>query len=304
MIKPPRLKQNDTVGIVAPARSITVEEVETAIAIFKEWGLQVKQGKHLYSQYHQFAGKDKERAADFQEMVNNPEVRAIFCARGGYGTIKIMEHLDLEPLRNDPKWIVGFSDITVLHSCLNQHYGIQTLHAPMPVNLTRDSQKTEAIQMLNKALFEGSIEFSWETKTSTLPPEPLRGTLTGGNLSVLYSLSGTQYDVKTHEKILFIEDLDEYLYHIDRMLMNFKHSGKLDHIKALLVGGMTEMNDNKTPFGFTAEHIIKNITESYPFPVLYNLPSGHIPQNHPLFMGGEVVIERVEDSRAQIRFIS
>jgi muramoyltetrapeptide carboxypeptidase len=302
MITPPSLNKNDTVGFVAPARSISQSEMKTAFEIYESWGLKIKTGKNLYNQYNQFAGTDKERAADFQEMMDDPEVKAIICARGGYGTVKIMEYLNFKNFKKNPKWIVGYSDITVLHSYLTQKVGVKTLHATMPLNMTEATRNNKSVHLLKQTLFGEKPGFEWEAEITDKNFRETEGELTGGNLSVLYSLRGTPYDIDTTNKILFLEDLDEYLYHVDRMMMNLKTGGKLSNIKALLVGGMTDMNDNTKPFGMDAKEIIKTITNDLDLTVIMDSPVGHIPENMPLVMGGHAKIKCYKDNRIWIGF--
>ena len=302
MQTPPALKKNDAIGIIAPARSISREEVQPAIDLFESWGLKVKLGDHLFHVFHQFAGRDKERAADLQTFMDDREIKAIMCARGGYGTVKLMEHLNFDQFRKQPKWIIGYSDITVLHSYITQQLGIKTLHATMPLNIKSSSDNLPATQLLREVLFGNKLEYSWNTSTAINFSGKLSGEITGGNLSVLYSLSGTNFDINTTDKILFIEDLDEYLYHIDRMLMNFKHSNKFSSLKVLLIGGMTDMNDNKVAYGYTAHEIIDNITQDYSFPVIYDFPAGHFPNNLPIIMGSNVEIEQTGEKELTIHF--
>ncbi len=302
MIAPPSLNQNDTIGIVAPARSISQSELKTAFEIFESWGLKIKTGKNLYNQHNQFAGTDKERASDFQAMMDDPEIKAIVCARGGYGTVKIMEHLNFQSFRDNPKWVVGYSDITVLHSYITQKLGVKTLHAAMPLNLTEKTRNNKSTQQLKQTLFGDNPEFEWEAEINRKSFRKTEGQLTGGNLSVLYSLRGTPYDIDTNNKILFLEDLDEYLYHIDRMMMNLRTGGKLSNLKALLVGGMTDMNDNSSPFGMNATEIIQTITKNAEFPVIFDAPVGHIKENMPLIMGGYAKIERIHTKSVRLSF--
>ena len=218
-------------------------------------------------------------------MLDDAEIKAIFCARGGYGSVRIIDLLDFSSFRESSKWVVGYSDITVFHSHINKHFGIQTLHAAMPINFP-EGKKNDSLSSL-KAILEG------QNTAYTMPENDLNrqgkanGQLCGGNLSMLYSLSGTASDIDTEGKILFIEDLDEYLYHIDRMMMNLKRSGKLDKLSGLIIGGMNDMNDNEIPFGKTAYEIISEAVAEYSFPVLWGFPAGHIPENLALVMGGE-----------------
>lgn len=234
--------------------------------------------------------------------MDNPEIKAIVCGRGGYGTIKLMEHLNFEKFTKQPKWIIGYSDVTVLHSYITQKLGIKTLHATMPLNITSPSQEIPATQLLKKTLFGEAIEYTFTPSPGSDIPDEITGEITGGNLSVLYSLRGTGFDIETSGKTLFIEDLDEYLYHIDRMLMNFKHGNKLAQLKALLVGGMTDMNDNQTPYGLNAHEIINNITKDYSFPVIFGFPAGHFKNNFPIIMGSEIKIQRVGDNKMRVSF--
>ena len=303
MQTPPALEKQDKVGIIAPARSISREELQPAIELFESWGLKVKLGDHIFHSFHQFAGKDEERARDLQLFLDDPSIKAIICARGGYGTIKLMEHLNFDQFVRHPKWVVGYSDITVLHSYITQTLGIKTLHATMPLNIKSSKEELPATELLKKVLFGEAIEYTWTTSTKCDITGKISGEVTGGNLSVLYSLRGTSFDIDTTGKILFIEDLDEYLYHVDRMLMNFKHGNKFTGLKALLVGGMTDMNDNKTPYGFTAYEIIKNITKDYAFPVIFDFPAGHFKNNLPLVMGSELKIQKVGTDKIKVSFI-
>ena len=286
MICPPYLKAGDKIAIVAPARKVSPSEMETAFGIFRSWGLQVVTGNHLFGEYNQYSGTDRERAADLQTMLDDREIRAIICARGGYGTVRIVDSLNFNVFEQHPKWIVGYSDITVLHSHIQTQLGIETLHATMPINFT-DPGSEAATESLRKALFGESLEYLTD-------PHPLNstgnasGVLTGGNLSILYSLIGTPSDILTQDKILFLEDLDEYLYHMDRMMMNLKRSGKFSSIKGLIVGGLSKMNDNTIPFGKTAEQIITEYASEFPIPVCFNFPAGHIADNRALIMGREV----------------
>jgi muramoyltetrapeptide carboxypeptidase len=286
MLTPTPIKEGDSVAVVAPARSISKREVEPAIEMIKKWGLKVHTGEHLFSTDNQFAGSDRKRAGDLQKMLDDKHIRAIFCARGGYGTVRTLQHLNFDRFVHYPKWIVGFSDITVLHSYIYEKLGIKTLHAPMPVNFPENMQENQSIWFMKKVLFGEDLSYSWSTSYDNPRKIKISGMLIGGNLSVLYSLSGTRYDINTANKILFLEDLDEYLYHIDRMMMNLKLSGKLEEIKGLLIGGMTGMQDNSIPFGKTAYEIVADVAGDYGFPIFFDCPSGHTETNHPLIMGG------------------
>jgi muramoyltetrapeptide carboxypeptidase len=282
LLQPAYLKEGDTVAIVATARKISEEEVQPAVDILKNWGLNVITGKNLFNQYNQFAGTDEERAADLQAALNDETVKAIIVARGGYGTVRIIDKIDFSAFKKNPKWLVGYSDVTVLHSHLHS-LGIQSIHATMPINFIKNAEATKSLQ---NALFGRKINY-------TTPASPMnktgsaRGELIGGNLSLLYSLLASNSDIYTKDKILFIEDLDEYLYHIDRMMMALKRSGKLSQLAGLIVGGMSDMKDNTIPFGKTAEEIIYDAVKEYNYPVCFHFPTGHIEKNMAIKMGCE-----------------
>ncbi len=300
MITPPYLKPGDKIAIVAPARKVSPSEMETAINIFRSWGLQVVTGIHLFGENNQYSGTDEERASDLQMMLDDKEIRAIVCARGGYGTVRIIDQLNFSNFEQHPKWIVGYSDITVLHSHIQTQFGIETLHAIMPINFP-DEGSGEAIESLRKALFGETLEY--HTGDHPLNSEGVAsGVLTGGNLSMLYSLTGTASDIRTEEKILFIEDLDEYLYHMDRMMMNLKRSGKLSGIKGLVVGGLNKMNDNTIAFGKDAEQIIAEYVQQSGIPVCFNFPAGHIPDNRALILGREVQLN-IDSTSVSLQFL-
>lgn len=293
LIVPPFLKPGDTVGIVAPARKVSEDEIAPAIQIVKGWGLNVVLGKSLFGGFNQFSGTDFERAADLQEMFENPDVKAILCARGGYGSVRLLDKINLRDLQRNPKWLVGYSDITVLHGILNNWYLVETLHATMPINFPKDGKDNGSTTLLKQTLFGKSPFYNIEpNKYSRMGSS--EGFVTGGNLSILYSLSGTEADIAADEKILFIEDLDEYLYHIDRMIMNLKHSGKLKNLAGLVVGSMSDMHDNAVPFGKTAYEIIREAVDEYDYPVCFGFPAGHCGENVPLIMGRKAKLEVTE----------
>ncbi len=287
MIIPECLKQGDKIGIVATARKITPEEILPAVNKFKEWGLEVVCGKNLFNTYNQFAGIDTDRANDFQEMLDNPEIKAVICARGGYGTVRIIDKMNFSNFIKNPKWIIGYSDATVLHSHIHQNFQVATLHATMPINFPKDGSDNLSTSTLKKILFEKHIDQINMHPHSLNRPGTANGILIGGNLSILYSLNNSSSDIDTNGKILFIEDLDEYLYHIDRMMMALKRSGKLDNLAGLIVGGMTEMKDNTVPFCKTAEEIIAETVADYKYPVCFNFPAGHTDDNRAIILGGK-----------------
>ena len=289
MITPPYLKKGDTVAIVATARKNIEDNLQPAISWLKNWGLEVVVGKTIGLDNNQLAGTDEERAADFQTQLDNPNIKAIWCVRGGYGTIRMIDKLDFTKFTERPKWIVGFSDVTVLHSHLNT-MGYQSIHGIMPVS---SKATEEAKESLRKALFGEQVEY-------TVPCDPMnrfgsaKGELVGGNLSILYSLFGSPSSIDCSDKILFLEDLDEYLYHIDRMMMNLKRNGCLESIKGIIVGGMTKMKDNDIPWGKNANQIIEDVCKDYNIPIIYNFPAGHMADNRALIIGKQVTIDANE----------
>lgn len=284
MIQPKFLQAGDVIGIFAPARKISEAEVLPAIKMIEEAGFRVKLAPGLFASDRQFAGEDASRAADLQSLINDPQVRAILCARGGYGTVRIIEHIDWRRLSLDPKWVIGYSDVTVLHSHIQRHLFMQTIHGPMPVNFTQEGNG-QALQSLWE-LLSGKMQQYRISPHSLNRAGDTEGMLCGGNLSVLYSLLGSPSDLEPDGKILFLEDLDEYLYHIDRMMMNLKRNRWFERISGLLVGGLTDMNDNAVPFGRSAEEIVREAVEPYRFPVAFGFPAGHQPDNRAMLMGG------------------
>lgn len=284
---PEFLKKGDTVGILATARKIEMATLQPGIKLLESWGLHVVIGKTIGKEDHQLAGPDWIRATDFQEMLDNPSIKAIWAAKGGYGTVRIIDRIDFSNFKKKPKWVVGFSDMTVLHSHIN-NMGIETMHALMAMNVK--TATPEAIESLRKALFGEKLEYKM-THHPYNKNGKASGEIVGGNLSVLYSILGSKSEVDYKGKILFIEDLDEYLYHIDRMMMNLKRNGYFDGLKAVLIGGMTEMNDNDIPWGKDALQIIQDILKDYKIPVIFNFPAGHIKDNRAMIFGKTVSVD-------------
>ncbi|MFM9008167.1 MAG: LD-carboxypeptidase [Bacteroidota bacterium] len=283
-IIPPPLQPGSVIGLCAPARKVTPAEMAPGIALLESWGYRVKTAPNLYGEHHQFSGTDEQRAADLQSLINDPEVDAIIAARGGYGCVRIIDNIYLHPLQAKPKWIIGFSDMTVLHSHLHQHPGLATLHAPMMYSLAENRTLPIAVDSLRNVLRGERTAIHVDAHPNNRNGEA-EGVLVGGNLSLLYALAGTGSDIDTRGKILFLEDLDEYLYHIDRMLMQLKRSGKLSGLKGLIIGGMSDMKDNAVPFGKTAEEIIAEAVAEYDYPVCMGFPAGHIADNRALALG-------------------
>ena len=283
MIQPSYLKKGDAVAIIATARKVSKEEIEPAVTFFESYGLSVLLSENLFAVDNQYAGTDAQRINDLQWALNHKNIKAIIIARGGYGTVRLMEHVDFTGFKKHPKWLVGYSDVTVLHNAIHNN-GVGTLHATMPLNFNKNQEATKS---MIDALFGNFNSINGE-------PCPLnklgnaKATLIGGNLSLIYSLAGTDFDIDTSGKILFIEDLDEYFYHLDRMMMQLKLSGKLKNLVGLIIGGMTDMKDNTIPFGKNAEEIILDAVKEYHYPVCFNFPAGHIDRNLALYFGKEI----------------
>lgn len=285
--KPQNIKPGDTIGILSTARAIEMHEIAPTIEYLKARNYRVVLGATIGAKHNQFAGEQSLRITDLQTMLNEPIVKAIICARGGYGTVQLLEHIDWAMFCKHPKWILGYSDITALHNAVSS-LNIKSLHGIMPININNP----DAFATFEKTLsvMEGAKQFSIPLPNHRLNrPGEAGGLLTGGNLSVLYSLRGTPYDIIPEKRILFFEDLDEYLYHIDRMIMNFSLGKIFEKVEAVIVGGMTDMNDNTTPYGASAEEIIdKNIPEE--IPLFFGAPIGHFPKNEPVVCGAKATI--------------
>ena len=279
----PFIKQGSKVAIVAPARCVTPEEMAYGIQWLKDQGFVPVFDERLFSVHHIFAGTDAFRAAVFQEYLDNEEIEAIWLARGGYGGIRIIDQLDFTQFLRHPKWIAGFSDSTVIHGKL-QRLGIPSLHAPMPFYFANKTE--EAKQSLFDALTGNSLRYKIPTNPLNRLGE-MEGEIVGGNLSVLYGMMGSDTFPETDGKILFIEEVDEYIYHIDRMMRGLKRAGKLANLKGLIVGGLTQIHDNAHPFGQSAEEVIAEVVSEYDYPLCFNFPAGHFDDNRALFLGTE-----------------
>jgi len=299
MIQPQYLKRGDKIAILAPARSISFDEVHPAMKLFQKWGLEVILGSYVFNIDNQFAGTDAQRMKDFQVMLDDASIRAIICARGGYGSVRIIDKLDFTRFMRNPKWIVGYSDITVMHSHIHRHFGVETLHATMPMNMPANRLGNKSVESLRKALFGEEIVYS--KRIGPLDRTGAgEGILAGGNLSMLYSLMGSHSQIDTKGKILLLEDVDEYLYHIDRMMMNLKRAGMLKELKGLIVGSMQEMKDNAIPFGKTAAQIVMGAVKEYKYPVCFDFPAGHGPENLALILGRRVKL--IVDEEVELGF--
>lgn len=298
MIKPDYLKEGDTVAIVCTARKFSLIEAEPAIALLESWGLQVRLGTTIGLDNFQLGGNDQQRIADFQNQLDDVNVKAIWCARGGYGTVRIIDHLNFDQFLKAPKWIIGFSDVTVLHSHVH-NIGVETLHAIMAFSVVNTA--VESIKSLQDMVFGKKVSYQIEARPWNRVGT-VTGQLIGGNLSILYSLAGSASAMNTAGKILFIEDLDEYIYHIDRMMYNLDRNDFFKNLKGLIVGGMTEMKDNSIPFGMQAHEIILAISEKYDFPICFDFPAGHLKENLALKFGHEVVLD-IQQEKVTLEFL-
>lgn len=284
-VKLPVLQPGDTVSLIAPARAVSVEEMQPFIQWLRDKHLIVKTGKHLFGRQHQFSAADIDRAEDFAMAWTDPDVKAVFCGRGGYGCMRILEFLDDDVLEaGKGKMLAGFSDITTLHLALNKR-GIETLHSPLAINFFEPKKGTgDNFIHMEKVMFTGKCGFDLG-QADGIRKGRFSGEITGGNLSLIYAALGTPEQPDTNGKILFLEDLDEYLYHVDRMMVSLKRAGLLSNLSALLVGGMDKMNDNMVPFGQDAYEIIAHHTAEYSYPVIFGFPAGHGLENRAFKLG-------------------
>jgi muramoyltetrapeptide carboxypeptidase len=293
-IQPPYLKKGDKIAITCPAKKLP-KPMDDAIALLQSWGLEVILGETVNASYHQFAGDDELRARDMQRFIDDDSIKAIIAARGGYGTIRMIDQVDFSRLAQHPKWLVGFSDITLLHAHLYSNYGLQTIHGQMPVNIPDASAKS--LQTLKNALFGRDVSYSFKSH-ATNQKGVSTGTLVGGNLSLLIASLGSVSDFSYDDKVLFIEDVGEYLYAVDRMIRTLDRAGKLKNLAGLIVGGFAEIKDNEIPFGQTVADIIMDVVKKYNYPVCFDFPAGHLPDNQALILGRTVSLNIGEQDAA------
>lgn len=286
MIKiPPYLQKGDTIGIVCPAGFMAAEKVQTCIDTLQQWGYRVKLGNTVGgNSATYFSGTDEERLNDLQQMLDDDAIQAVLCGRGGYGMGRIIEEIDFKKFKKNPKWVIGYSDITVFHSHLYSNFYISSLHSPMAGAFKEQGYKNEFVLSLKNALEGKKIKYSCAAHELNRKGEAV-GELAGGNLALLSHLVGTGSDIKTKGKILFIEDVGEQLYNIDRMMHQLKRSGKLAKLAGLMVGGFTETQDTERPFGKTAYEIINNLIKEYDYPVCFDFPVSHTDRNYALKVG-------------------
>lgn len=291
---PPYLKQGSIIGITCPAGYVSDERTTHAIKVLEEWGFRVRMGKTVGNEFHYFSGTDNERLADLQEMMDDPKIDAILMGRGGYGMSRIIDSLILDGFKTNPKWICGFSDITVLHSHLLRHTGFASLHSPMCGAFKPETDTSDHILAFRAALTGMALPIQTEASPYNRQGEA-KGILTGGNLAILAHLTGSSSEVNTDGKILFIEDIGEHLYNADRLLLNLKRAGKLDNLAALIVGSFTDMQDTERPFGQTIEQIISDKVAEFNYPVCFNIPVGHQDVNFTLALGAEYALSITEN---------
>ena len=280
----PYLKKGDKIAITCPAKKLP-KPMDDAVTLLTKWGLEVVIGETVNASYHQFAGDDDLRARDLQHFIDDDSIKAIIAARGGYGTVRIIDKVDFSRFGTHPKWLIGFSDITVLHAHLFANYNAQTIHGQMPVNIPDAS--AYSLQTLKKALFGEELSYHFNSHVHKRCGNA-KGILTGGNLSLLVAVLGSVSDYNYDDKILFIEDVGEYLYAIDRMIRALDRAGKLKNLAGLIVGGFTDVKDNDIPFGQTVPEIILEVVKNYNYPVCFDFPAGHIPDNQALIFGREL----------------
>ncbi|MFH4963714.1 LD-carboxypeptidase [Gaetbulibacter sp. M235] len=289
MIQPPYLKAGDTVAIVAPSGALRNknEKIELTIELLKSWGINVVVGKNVFNINNHFAGTDEERCEDYQKALDDPTISAILCARGGYGTVRILDKLDFTKFKRNPKWLIGYSDITALHNQL-QNEGFESIHGMMCTSVQKDLDSIkETVSTFKDAIFGKPLAYTLEgsdyNKKGTAS-----GELIGGNLTLLHTMLGSKTSIDTSGKILFIEEVGEYEYHIDRMLQSLKRAGYFDNCKGLIVGDISEVRVNPTPWGSSVEQLILDALSEYDFPIAFNMPAGHEKDNRAMIFGRTV----------------
>ena len=295
-----KFKKGDTIGIISPAGAIKKgEDLSNAIALLTSWGLKTKLGKYVFGSHHHFAGTDEQRLSDFQTFLDDDDIKAIWFARGGYGSIRIIDKIDFTKFQKNPKWIIGYSDFTVIHQALNR-LNIPSIHAFMPTSSSTFLEKNTAIESLKKVLFKEQLTYKIpHSKYNKLGKT--NGEIIGGNLTIISSLLGTKYSIEPKNKILFIEDIGEYKYRIDRVLQSLKLNGYFEKCAGLIVGSFTHIPENDPDFGMTVEALILDVIKEYNFPVCFDFPAGHIANNNALIFGNEVLFE-VGNEKTIIKF--
>jgi len=283
LLIPPYLREGDRIEIISPASPIEEDVVHSAVRMLEESGFRVTLGRHVFARSGPFAGSETDRLYDIQRATDDPDVKAVLCSRGGYGMSRIVDRIDFSALKQRPKWYAGYSDITSLHLWLNRVCGIASLHAEMPLNYTNPDYLPECYETLVRALRGEAEPVKW-TPSREASVE-VSGLVTGGNISLIYSLNGTPAQPDTDGAILFIEEIGEHFYHLDRMLVAMRMAGLLRNLSALVVGGMEKITEGEHVFNQTVEEVVMNVVAGYDYPVLFNFPAGHIPDNRAIYLG-------------------
>jgi muramoyltetrapeptide carboxypeptidase len=301
LIQPEYLKSGDTISIVAPSGVLNDfdNKITKAINIFESWGLNVILGNHIYDKNGHFAGTDKNREKDFQNALDNKNIKAIWCARGGYGAVRIIDKLNFNSYLKNPKWIIGFSDITVIHNKLN-FLNSESIHAMMITGFEDIDQNNDSLSKLKNVLFGNNLSYSITSNKNNKAGKS-EGIIVGGNLTLIQSTIGSKTELKIKDKILFIEEIGEYAYHIDRMLHSLKRAGYFENCKGLIVGQISDVKKNTTDFGRSINEIILDVLDEYNFPILFDFPAGHEKTNFPIILGRKVILE-VSKSKSKVIF--
>lgn len=301
MNTPPYLQTGSKIRIVSPAGKTDEKHILPAAEWLEKQGYKIELGKHVFARHFQFAGTDQQRLEDLQTALDDPETNAILCSRGGYGTVRIINRLNFSKFMKNPKWLVGFSDITILHSCING-LGFATVHGVMPRHFfDKDGKVSESLDSLMKLLTGKEINYLFSNSESNQAGK-VSGELIGGNLSIISSLQGTKYELDTKGKILFLEDIDEFLYHTDRMIHQLKLAGKLNDLAGLVLGDFTDMKDNESPFGKNVHEIIMDAVQDFNYPVAFGFPAGHDKKNMALVFGKKWELD-VTKTKATLKFL-
>ena len=301
LIQPEHLKSGDTISILAPSGVLNNfdNKITKAINIFKSWGLNVVLGNHIYDKNGHFAGTDKNREKDFQKALDNKNIKAIWCARGGYGAVRIIDKLNFDNYLKNPKWIIGFSDITVIHNKLN-FLNSESIHAMMITGFEDIGQNKDSLSKLKNVLFGDSLSYSIASNKNNKTGKS-EGIIVGGNLTLIQSTIGSKTELKMKDKILFIEEIGEYAYHIDRMLYSLKRAGYFENCKGLIVGQISDVKKNTTDFGRSINELILDVLDEYNFPILFDFPAGHEKTNFPIILGRKVILD-VSKSESEVIF--
>lgn len=299
MIKqPPYLKKGDKIAIVCPAKKLP-KPIDKGIETLQSWGLEVVLGETVTGSYHQFSGTDQLRTQDLQQFLDDTTIKAVIAGRGGYGTIRIIDELDFTAFNENPKWLVGFSDITILLSHVFAQFNTQSIHGQMPY--TFEDSTPEALESLRKALFGENDTYAYQSDIDCKDGET-EGILIGGNLTLLLAVEGSASEMNFDDKILFIEDVGEHEYSIDRMMRVLKRKGKLASLKGLVVGAFNEIGEESIYFGQTPEEVIWDLVKEYDYPVAFYFPSGHIADNRAMVLGKSVSLA-ISNNNVELKYI-